>query len=124
MVIDGTGKDFNKISSQAAGLRQIGYDTYMIFVNTSLDVALERNARRPRKVPEKIVIDSWNAVQKNIGAFQRFFGNKNFIIIDNNNATEDVLGMAFKQVRKLLNKKVDNHIAKAWINNELKKKAR
>ena len=124
MVIDGTGKDYGKISSQAAGLRQIGYDTYMIFVNTSLDVALERNARRPRKVPEKIVIDSWNAVQKNIGQFQRFFGNKNFIIVDNNNATEDVLDMAFKQVRKMLNRKVDNYIAKNWIDNELKKKVR
>ena len=124
MVIDGTGKDFSKISSQAAWLRQIGYDTYMIFVNTSLDVALERNQKRPRKVPEKIVIDSWNAVQKNIGAFQRFFGNKNFIIVDNNNATEDVLDMAFKQVRKMLNRKVDNYIAKNWIDNELKKKVR
>ena len=124
MVIDGTGNDFSKISSQAAGLRQIGYDTYMIFVNTSLDVALERNQKRPRKVPEKIVIDSWNAVQKNIGAFQRFFGNKNFIIVDNNNATEDVLDMAFKQVRKMLNRKVDNYIAKTWIDNELKKKVR
>ena len=124
MVIDGTGKDYGKISSQAAGLRQIGYDTYMIFVNTSLDVALERNARRPRKVPEKIVIDSWNAVQKNIGQFQRFFGNKNFIIVDNNNATEDVLDMAFKQVRKMLNRKVDNYLAKAWIAKELRLKQR
>ena len=75
-------------------------------------------------MPEKIVIDSWNAVQKNIGAFQRFFGNKNFIIVDNNNATEDVLDMAFKQVRKMLNRKVDNYIAKNWIDNELKKKVR
>ena len=36
LVIDGTGKDFGKISSQAAGLRQVGYDVHMIFVNTSL----------------------------------------------------------------------------------------
>ena len=27
-------------------LDQIGYDSYMIFVNTSLDVALERNKNR------------------------------------------------------------------------------
>ena len=24
----------------------------------------------------------WNAVQKNIGAFQRLFGGKNFVIVD------------------------------------------
>ena len=124
MVIDGTGKDYSKISSQASQLKAIGYDVHMIFVNTSLDVALERNKKRARQVPEKIVIDSWNAVQKNIGQFQRFFGNKNFIIVDNNNAGEDVLGKAYKEVRRMLRKKVDNHIAKAWIANQLRLKQR
>ena len=124
MVIDGTGKDYSKISSQASQLKVIGYDVHMIFVNTSLDVALERNKQRPRQVPEKIVIDSWNAVQKNIGQFQRFFGNKNFIVVDNNDAGEDILGKAYKEVRRMLRKKVDNHIAKAWIANQLRLKQR
>ena len=124
MVIDGTGKDYSKISSQASQLKEIGYDVHMIFVNTSLDVALERNKQRPRKVPEKIVIDAWNSVQKNIGQFQRFFGNKNFIIVDNNDAGEDILGKAYKEVRRMLRKKVDNHIAKAWIANQLRLKQR
>ena len=124
MVIDGTGIDYSKISSQASQLKAIGYDVHMIFVNTSLDVALERNKKRARQVPEKIVIDSWNAVQKNIGQFQRFFGNKNFIIVDNNDAGEDILGKAYKEVRRMLRKKVDNHIAKAWIANQLRLKQR
>ena len=45
-VIDGTGKDFEKIQRQAASLKQLGYDTYMIFVNTSEEVAQERNQAR------------------------------------------------------------------------------
>ena len=53
-------------------LQQLGYDSHMIFVNTSLDVALERNAKRPRKLPEPIVVSSWNNVQKNIGKFQNY----------------------------------------------------
>ena len=96
----------------------------MVFVNTSLDVALERNTQRPRQVPEKIVKDSWNQVQKNIGAFQRFFGNKNFIIVDNNDIGDDVFGMVGTQVRKMLSRKVDNFIAKAWIAKELRLKQR
>ena len=48
LVIDGTGKDYSKITSQANQLKQIGYDVHMVFVNTSLDVALERNRNRPR----------------------------------------------------------------------------
>ena len=32
----------------------------------------------------------WNAVQQNIGKFQRLFGGKNFIVVDNNDAGEDI----------------------------------
>ena len=63
-------------------------------------------------------------MQKNIGAFQRFFGNKNFIIVDNNDIGDDVFGMVGTQVRKMLSRKVDNFIAKAWINKELRLKQR
>ena len=124
MVIDGTGKDYNKIASEASQLKQIGYDIHMIFVNTSLDVALERNAKRPRSVPEDIVKKSWNQVQQNIGKFQQFFGNKNFIIVDNNNVSDNVFDMVGKQVRRMLSKKVNNPTAQKWIDNQLKLKQR
>ena len=124
MVIDGTGKDYSKITTDASGLKQLGYDVHMIFVNTSLDVALERNAKRPRSVPENIVKKSWNQVQQNIGKFQQFFGNKNFIIVDNNDIGDDVFGMVGTQVRKMLSRKVDNIIAKSWIARELRLKQR
>ena len=124
MVIDGTGKDYSKITTDASGLKQLGYDVHMIFVNTSLDVALERNAKRPRSVPEDIVKKSWNQVQQNIGKFQQFFGNKNFIIVDNNNVNDNVFDMVGKQVRTMLSKKVNNPIAQKWIDNELARKTR
>ena len=73
LVIDGTGKDAGKILSQKAGLEELGYDTYMIFVNTSLDVALQRNAERARSVPEPIVVKAWKDVQANIGKFSNMF---------------------------------------------------
>ena len=83
LVIDGTGRDFNKISAQMRMLQHLGYDCSMIFVNTSLEVALERNAQRERSVPEYITRKSCTAVQSNIGKFQNLFGMGNMIIIDN-----------------------------------------
>ena len=82
MIIDGTGHDVSKIEKQKRELGLAGYDTYMVFVNTTLDVALERNSKRSRVLPEKIVTKSWNDVQKNIGRFQQIFG-KNFVVVDN-----------------------------------------
>ena len=123
LIIDGTGKNYVKIEKQMRELQQLGYDSHMIFVNTSLDVALERNAKRPRKLPEPIVVSSWNNVQKNIGKFQNLF-RQNFIIVDNNDANEPPHIEVFKRVKQLANKKVQNGIAKRWIANELEMKKR
>ena len=95
----------------------------MIFVNTSLDVALQRNAERGRSVPEKTVVESWNNVQRNLGLFSQTF-QRNLVIVDNNDATDDVFVKYWKQVSRLLKRKVTNGIAKKWISMELAKKKR
>ncbi len=122
LIIDGTGKNLIKIKSQSDSLREIGYDTMMIFVNTSLDVALERNEKRQRTLPVDQVTKMWEGVQKNIGSFQSYFGNKNFIIVDNNDANEDVFNKIWKQVYKFEKKKPQNKIASDWIKQEKAKK--
>ena len=124
LIIDGTGKDYDKIAKQVQGLKLLGYECYMIFVNTSLDTAQEQNAKRKRTLPEKEVATMWNEVQSNIGGFQRLFGNSNFIIVDNNMAGEDVFAKVWKRCMLLIRKKVTNRIAKAWIAKELAKKNR
>ena len=123
VIIDGTGRDFDKISSEAKDLQQLGYETYMIYVNTSLDVALERNAMRPRTIPEPIVTKSWNDVQQNLGKFSGLF-RQNFVVVDNNDAGDDVFNAVSKQIRGLVKKKVKNGLALQWIRNELDKKRR
>ena len=123
LIIDGTGKNYDKIEKQMRELQQLGYESHMIFVNTSLDVALQRNEERPRKLPESLVVKSWNEVQKNIGKFQNLF-RQTFIIVDNNDPNEPPHIEVFKRVRQLANKKVQNGIAKRWIANELEMKKR
>ena len=122
IIIDGTGKDYDKIAKQVGGLKNLGYETYMVFVNTSLDTAQERNLKRDRTLAADEVTRMWNAVQQNIGKFQRLFGGKNFIVVDNNDAGEDVFEKVWKRCMVLVRKKVNNPIAKAWIAGELKKK--
>ena len=123
LIIDGTGRDANRILSQKAKLEELGYDTYMIFVNTLLDVALQRNAERPRSLPEPIVVNRHKDVQANIGKFSNMF-RAGFIVVDNNNAGEDVFKEVYKRVKGLLRKKVQNTRAKDWMASELAKKQR
>ena len=123
LIIDGTGRDANKILGQKAKLDELGYDTYMIYINTSLDVALQRNAERSRSLAEPFVVKSWKDVQANIGQFSNMFRN-GFIVVDNNNADEDILKQVYKRVTGLLRKKVQNTRAKNWMATELAKKQR
>ena len=96
----------------------------MIFVNTSIDVALERNVKRARSVPDSIVIRSWKDVQSNIGKFNNTFKGTNMIIVDNNVANEDIFAEVAKRIRGLLRNKVQNHKAKEWMALELAKRKR
>ena len=123
LIIDGTGKDYDKIAKQATQLKQLGYDVHMIFVNTSLETALERNAKRDRTVPRSIATKSWKTVQSNMGKFSQYF-RQNFIVVDNNDSEEDVMGPVYKQVMSLAKKKVQNRTGLNWIQGELDKRKR
>jgi len=128
LVIDGTGRDYDKIAYQTRMLKELGYDTYMIFVNTSLEVALERNAKRERTVPEYITTQSWKGVQANIGKFQNLFGVGNMVIIDNSKSDQElvtnVMNKVSKSVRSLLSTPIKSYTAKRWMASERKARRR
>ena len=115
ILIDGTGRNYDKIESSVTGLREIGYDVDLVFVNTSLEVALERNAKRDRKVDPNLVKKMWRDTQMNIGKFQTLFGRDRFHVIDNNTAYAndseelDVIKLKlFKEGRKILTQPLEN----------------
>src|SRR5210317_2637668 len=128
LVIDATGRDLDLVQRQHAMLRNIGYDCYMVFVNTSLDVALERNSKRSRSLPEYIVKNSWQGVQANIGSFQRIFSPNKMLIVDNNRSEQELvtqtLNTASKFIRSRLRTKPESGIAMSWIKKELELKRR
>lgn len=122
MIIDGTGRDFERIKRERQELIDVGYDTFMVFVNTSLEVSLERNLKRARRVDEKVVREAWRAVQTNMGKFQSLFGSSRFSIVDNNKVNEDIMLTTFKSVKKFTAKPPESRLAKQWIASELGKK--
>ena len=124
LIIDGTGRDYDRIAGQSNELKRLGYDTHMIYVNTSLDVALARNAERERRVHASIATKSWKDVQSNLGKFSQHFRG-NLIVIDNNDVLEDdgtLFNNVLRQVRGLLKKKVRNPAANQWIEMEMKRR--
>ena len=124
LIMDSTARDTARIESEASSMRYLGYDTYMVFVNTTLEVALKRNEMRPRSVPEPIVINSHRQIQNNIPKLRAIFGSKSFVEVHNNKVKEDVNIAVYKKIQKLVRSKPTSPQAKAWINAELAKKRR
>ena len=128
MIIDSTGRDYDMVAGHVRYFKNMGYDTYMIFVNTSLDVALERNKRRERTVPEYITTKNWKETQANTGKYQRLFGMNNFIVVDNNKSDFELTTLTMTRVGKIVNKYlkagITNHIAKQWVKKEIEAKRR
>ncbi len=89
LIIDGTGKDVQKVASSNEKLKALGYETMMLFVNTSAQVAQERNKQRARSIPSEMVAKMWNTVQQNLMKFQQVFGAANFYVVDNSGGLED-----------------------------------
>ena len=92
----------------------------MVFVDTSLEVALARNMERPRKVPENIVEKSWGDVQKNKEGFKSLFSG-NITIVNNNDtlkpeAAEKKFEFLMKQgISKFIKKPIQNTQGKKWV---------
>ena len=115
MIIDGTGHRYNKIAKLKKHAEGLGYDCYMVFVNTSLKVAQERNKQRERILPDDLLAKSWQDVQDNLGKFQNLFGS-HFRIVDNT-VYKPITREVQKAVNKFIRKPVYNKIGQRWVKN-------
>ena len=149
LIINGTADDLEKIKTVKQKLEDDGYETMMVFVNTSNEVSRQRNVERGkmgnRKVPdgtdkqgvpdgsEDIRQEKWDLAQKNIGELQKIFGNKSFAVIDNTADMRKVspeekqsILTTFDRVRRMAQQFVraenQNPAAKRWIEGEAQKR--
>lgn len=128
LIIDGTGREITKIARAKEKLMNMGYSCMMLFVNTSLEIAQERNlSREGRTIKPEEVEKMWRDVQDNIMKFQQLFGASKFQVVDNNGGLEDPdraenFAQVEKNITAFVSRPPSNRYAKAWIEKEKKKK--
>jgi len=102
VIVDGTGGSIKAMGKLVQEFKDKGYDASMVFVETSLEVAQQRNAaRKGRSLREGILNKNHEQVQGNKEAFRELF-KENFNEISTDNiGLKDALPKEFKD-------KVDN----------------
>ena len=127
IVIDGTGKDLDDVKAECQAMMDMGYDVGMIFVNTDLEVSIQRDNDRERTLGPKLVTDVWKAVQANRNDFKKMFG-KQFVEIQNGSVGEDQIDItaeankAMGMFKRWINTEPTHAIYKNWKKAEMKKK--
>jgi hypothetical protein len=125
MVVDSTGWDFARIGEPATKLKQLGYDCSMVFVKTSLETALRRNAARAkvggRDVPEDFIVTAHDGALANLNKFRELFGTRNVYELNNdadiNDATwSRIVAPALRKLAgRILKQPLRNPIGKKWL---------
>lgn len=119
LIIDGTGEDYTKVESLVENLKELGYKCYMIFVNTNLETALERNERRERSVPTHIVERKWQGAQDNRERFEEIVDE--FSVIDNNGDGDETgpqIDKTHRSLRRWLLQKPEGPEVDRWIEDQ------
>jgi adenylate kinase family enzyme len=98
-VIDITGRTPELVNNVKNELNEAGYDVYMVFIDTDLDIALRRNQSRDRKEPEHLVRTYWEDAQKAKEIYRKIFGSKFREISNNTEYSKD----QYKDTSRMIN---------------------
>lgn len=110
LYIDGTSNSPSALFQRMGILESFGYDVAMVFINTDLDVALQRAATRDRFVPPEFIKTVHDKVNKNKAFYASKFGSK-FIEIDNNGPITDATILAgYKATNSFFSSPIDSPI--------------
>lgn len=128
LIIDSTSSNPSNLIKRNGILQGVGYDTGMVFVYTSLETALRRNANRIKEgkggVPEDFLKETHDKIIKMMSYYKENF--KFFKVINNDldYASDINLGSIMKSIYTFYYSDVNNPIGKDIITNlkEQKKK--
>jgi predicted kinase len=121
LIINGPADNDENILYIKEELEELGYETMMIFVNTTNNVSKERNMSLSKMMTESVRENRWNKSQTNSIEFEKLFDK--FMVFDNShNITEQMYGIVkVNQKTKLFLNYVNfNEVASNWINTNSK----
>lgn len=110
-----TDMDYKTIAHLKEKLEHKGYETFLLFIDVPLSVALQRNKERPRSIPQDALINIWRRSHEEYTKASGLF-RTNTQVIDGTLSPDE---FELTSVNKFLNSPVRNQKAQNWIDLQL-----
>jgi predicted kinase len=121
LIINGPADDKDRIAYIKEELEELGYDTMMIFVETTNETSKERNSLLSRMVVESVRQDKWLKSQQNTKYFQESF--TDCITFDNTgnlDTKEEDIHFVYEKTNVFLDSGTLGETAEDWLNRRSK----
>jgi cytidyltransferase-like protein len=118
LIINGPADDHSRIITIKEELEELGYETIMVFVNTTNEASQERNQRLTKMVAESIRREKWELAQSCQESYKQNFDN--FIYFDNSSEIESIeedITETYKKINTFIESKNYGEISYSWLEN-------
>ena len=118
LIINGPADDHSRIITIKEELEELGYETIMVFVNTTNEASQERNQRLTKMVAESIRREKWELAQSCKESYVQNF--ENFIYFDNSSEIESIeedITETYKKINTFIDSKNYGEISYSWLEN-------
>ena len=121
LIINGPADACNELLMVKEELEELGYETMMVFVNTTNESSIERNSKLSRMMAESVRYDKWSQAQNYKNKYSSVF--EKFILIDNSKSLsyiEEHITQTYKFINTFLDRKTYNESSITWLENNNK----
>jgi hypothetical protein len=118
LIINGPADDHSRIITIKEELEELGYETIMVFVNTTNQASQERNLRLAKMIAESIRREKWELAQSCKESYLQNFDN--FIYFDNSSEIESIeedITETYKKINTFIDSKNYGEISYSWLEN-------
>ena len=118
LIINGPADDHSRIITIKEELEELGYETIMVFVNTTDRASQERNLRLTKMIAESIRREKWELAQTCKESYVQNFDN--FIYFDNSSEIESIeedITETYKKINTFIESKNYGEISYSWLEN-------
>jgi predicted kinase len=116
LIINGPADDHNRMFTIKEELEELGYETSMVFVDTTNEASKERNEKLAKMIAESVRHDKWKLAQNCKESYLQSFSN--FIHFNNSSSLEEIeedITDTYEKINRFIENKNYNEIAFSWL---------